>query len=160
MDKMEKYITAHRHEFDADVLPAGSRERFMATVQANGVVQAQKRRKRARALSLSFAGLAAACAAVMTVLFSQPDLSRELERQHRRLAVKESEIMILADKEFPQDKELIVSTIRAILIEAIPLEDQLPDEISVKERNEILKSYYNRKYAALENLMTQYIETL
>ena len=96
----------------------------------------------------------------MTVLFSQPDLSRELERQHRRLAVKESEIMILADKEFPQDKELIVSTIRAILIEAIPLEDQLPDEISVKERNEILKSYYNRKYAALENLMTQYIETL
>lgn len=158
MDNMEKYIAEHRHEFDSDAVPAGSRERFMAAALAQK--QEQKRRKRARVLSLSSAGLAAACAAVMMVPFSQPDLSRELERQHRRLADKENEIMILADKEFPQEKEMIISTIRAILIEAIPLEDQLPDEISAKEKSEILTSYYDRKYAALENLMTQYIETL
>ena len=158
MDKIEKYIAKHRHEFDSDAAPAGSRERFMAAAQAQA--QAQKRRRRARMLSLSLAGLAAACIAVFMVLFSQPDLSRELERQHRRLAEKESEIMILADKEFPQDKEVILNTIRAILVEAIPLEEQLPEEISMKEKSEILKSYYDRKYAALENLMTQYIETL
>ena len=158
MDKIEKYIAEHRHEFDSDAAPAGSRERFMAAAQA--LAQAQKRRRRARVLSLSLAGLAAACIAVFMVLFSQPDLSRELERQHRRLAEKESEIMILADKEFPQEKELILNTIRAILVEAIPLEEQLPEELSVKEKSEILKSYYDRKYAALENLMTQYIETL
>jgi hypothetical protein len=111
-------------------------------------------------ISLSFAGLAAACTAVFMVLFSQPDLSHELERHHKRLAEKESEIMILADQEFPQEKELILNTIRAILVEAIPLEEQLPEELSVKEKSEILKSYYDRKYAALENLMTQYIETL
>ena len=68
--------------------------------------------------------------------------------------------MILADQEFPQEKELITNTIRAILVEAIPLEEQLPDGISLKEKSEILNSYYNRKYAALENLMTQYMETL
>ena len=128
----------------------------MAAAQA----QAQKRRRRARVISLSFAGLAAACTAVFMVLFSQPDLSHELERHHKRLAEKESEIMILADQEFPQEKELILNTIRAILVEAIPLEEQLPEELSVKEKREILKSYYDRKYAALENLMTQYIETL
>lgn len=154
MDNIEKYIAEHRHEFDSDVVPSGSRERFMAAAQA------QKRRRRARVISLSFAGLAAACTAVFMVQFSQPDLSRELERQHRRLAEKESEIMILADKEFPQEKELILNTIRAILVEAIPLEDQLPEEISMKEKSQILRSYYDRKYAALENLMTQYIETL
>lgn len=158
MDKIEKYIVEHRQEFDSDAAPAGSRERFMAAAQA--LAQAQKRRRRARVLSLSLAGLAAACIAVFMVLFSQPDLSRELERQHKRLAEKESEIMILADQEFPQDKEMIINTIRAILVEAIPLEEQLPEEISMKEKNEILKSYYDRKYAALENLMTQYIETL
>jgi hypothetical protein len=143
-------------EFDSDAAPAGSRERFMAAAKA----LAQKRRRRARVLSLSLAGLAAACIAVFMALFSQPDLSRELERQHRRLAEKESEIMILADKEFPQEKEMIINTIRAILVEAIPLEEQLPEEISMKEKSQILKSYYDRKYAALENLMTQYIETL
>lgn len=156
MDKIEKYIVEHRHEFDFEAAPSGSRERFMAAVQS----QTQKRRRRARVLSLSFAGLAAACTAVFMVLFSQPDLSHELERHHKRLAEKESEIMILAEQEFPQEKELILNTIRAILVEAIPLEDQLPDEISVKEKSKILKSYYDRKYAALENLMTQYIETL
>lgn len=156
MDKIEKYIVEHRQEFDSETAPSGSRERFMAAVQS----QTQKRRRRARVLSLSFAGLAAACTAVFMVLFSQPDLSHELERHHKRLAEKESEIMILAEQEFPQEKELILNTIRAILVEAIPLEDQLPDEISVKEKSKILKSYYDRKYAALENLMTQYIETL
>jgi hypothetical protein len=158
MDKIEKYIAEHRQEFDSDAAPAGSRERFMATAQAQA--QAQQRRRRTRVLSLSFAGLAATCTAVFMVLFSQSDISRELERQHRRLAEKESEIMILAEQEFPQEKELILNTIRAILVEAIPLEEQLPDEISIKEKSEILKSYYDRKYAALENLMTQYIETL
>lgn len=158
MDKIEKYIAEHRHEFDSDAAPAGSRERFMAAAQAQA--QAQQHRRRTRVISLSFAGLAAACTAVFMVLFSQSDISRELERQHRRLAEKESEIMILADQEFPQDKEMIINTIRAILVEAIPLEEQLPDEISVKEKSEILKSYYDRKYAALEKLMTQYIETL
>ena len=155
MDKIEKYIVEHRAEFDSSA-PAGSRERFMAAALA----QAQKRRMRERMLSISFAGLAAACTAVFMVLFSQPDLSHELERHHKRLAEKESEIMILADQEFPQEKELILNTIRAILVEAIPLEDQLPEELSVKEKSEILKAYYERKYAALENLMTQYIETL
>ena len=155
MDKIEKYIAEHRSEFDSSA-PAGSRERFMAAAQS----QEQKRRRRASVISLSFAGLAAACTAVFMVLFSQPDLSHELERHHKRLAEKESEIMILADQEFPQEKELILNTIRAILVEAIPLEEQLPEELSVKEKSEILKSYYDRKYAALENLMTQYIETL
>lgn len=155
MDKIEKYIAEHRSEFDSSA-PAGSRERFIA----GALAQAQKRSRRERVISLSFAGLAAACTAVFMVLFSQPDLSHELERHHKRLAEKESEIMILADQEFPQEKELILNTIRAILVEAIPLEEQLPEELSVKEKSEILKSYYDRKYAALENLMTQYIETL
>ena len=154
MDQIEKYIVEHRHEFDFEAAPSGSKERFMDAAQA------LKRRRSARVLSLSFAGLAAACTAVFMVLFSQPDLSHELERHHKRLAEKESEIMILADQEFPQEKELILNTIRAILVEAIPLEEQLPEELSVKEKSEILKSYYDRKYAALENLMTQYIETL
>lgn len=158
MDQIEKYIVEHRAEFDFEAAPSGSRERFMAAAQAQA--QAQQRRRRTRVLSLSFAGLAAACTAVFMVLFSQPDLSHELERHHKRLAEKESEIMILAEQEFPQEKEFILNTIRAILVEAIPLEDQLPDEISVKEKSKILKSYYDRKYAALDNLMTQYIETL
>jgi hypothetical protein len=49
----------------------------------------------------------------------------------------------------------IINSIRSITFEAIPLEDQLPEELSEKEKVEILNEYYNQKYAALESLMAQ-----
>jgi hypothetical protein len=50
-----------------------------------------------------------------------------------------------------------MNTIRVVVSEAIPLEEQLPDEMGVKAKKEILKEYYDCKYRALEQIYDQYI---
>lgn len=149
MTELERYIIDNRESFDMEPVPAGGRERFMAKVAAD------KRKRRIRIASLSFSGIAAGLAAIM-VLFNEPDLSRELERQHTRLAEKENEIMILVEREYPYEKAMVENTIRSITAEAIPLEEQLPDEIPMKERIRILNDYYDHKYQALEGLIAEY----
>lgn len=149
MTELERYINANPGAFDSEPVPAGSRDRFMAAVNA------ERRKLRHRRSILAFTGMAAA-AALALVLSFRPDLSKELERHHSRLAEKENEIMVMAEREFPYELESLRNTIRSITTEAIPLEDQLPDELPVKEKSRILNDYYNQKYAALESLMAEY----
>jgi len=149
MTELERYISANPGAFDSEPVPAGSRDRFMAAVNT------ERRKLRHRRSILAFTGMAAA-AALALVLSFRPDLSKELERHHSRLAEKENEIMVMAEREFPYELESLRNTIRSITAEAIPLEDQLPDELPVKEKSRILNDYYNQKYAALESLMAEY----
>lgn len=148
MTELERYIEANLESFDVEPVPSGSRERFMKAIAS------EKRKRRARVISLAFTGMAAACALFLTV-FIEPDMSRELRRQHTRLAAKENEIMIMAERDFPEEVDMIANTIRSITFEAIPLEDQLPDEMPVKDRIRILNDYYDHKYEALKSLMTE-----
>lgn len=153
MTELEKYISSNLEAFDSEPMPEGSKVRFMDAVRE------ERRKRRVKIIRLAFTGIAAACAA-LTVFLAKPDISRELERHHTRLAEKESEILILAGKVYPYEAEAILSTVRSITAEAIPLEDQLPDEMSLKDRRRILKDYYNHKINALEEVMTQYTESL
>lgn len=148
MTELERYIEANIDSFDVMPVPSGSRERFMSAIAS------EKKKRRTKVISLAFTGMAAACAVLLTV-FAEPDMSRELQRQHRRLAAKENEIMILAERNFPEEVDMIANTIRSITFEAIPLEDQLPEEMPVKERVRILNDYYGHKYEALKSLMTE-----
>lgn len=148
MTELERYINENRDSFDSEPVPAGSREMFMVAVAH------EKRRRRIRTFSFAFTGMAAALSAIM-VLFSEPDLAKELERHHRRLAEKENEIMIKAEIDHPYEKDMIRNTIRSITYEAIPLEEQLPDLLPQKDRSRILNEYYNQKYSALESLMAE-----
>lgn len=153
MTELEKYISSNLEAFDSEPMPEGSKVRFMDAVRE------ERRKRRVKIIRLAFTGIAAACAALM-VFLAKPDISRELERHHTRLAEKESEILILAGKVYPYEAEAILSTVRSITAEAIPLEDQLPDEMSLKDRRRILKEYYNHKINALEEVMTLYTESL
>lgn len=153
MTELEKYISSNLEAFDSEPMPEGSKVRFMDAVRE------ERRKRRVKIIRLAFTGIAAASAA-LTVFLAKPDISRELERHHTRLAEKESEILILAGKVYPYEAEAILSTVRSITAEAIPLEDQLPDEMSLKDRRRILKEYYNHKINALEEVMTLYTESL
>lgn len=153
MTELEKYISSNLEAFDSEPMPEGSKVRFMDAVRE------ERRKRRVKIIRLAFTGIAAACAA-LTVFLAKPDISRELERHHTRLAEKESEILILAGKVYPYEADAIMSTVRSITAEAIPLEDQLPDEMSLKDRRRILKEYYNHKINALEEVMTLYTESL
>ena len=148
MTELEKYIRENIGSFDSEPVPAGSKERFLHAAAS------ERRKKAVRIISLVFSGLVAACAAVL-ISVVEPDLSKELARHHTRLADAENEIIMTAEKNCPHEMEMIISSIRSITAEAIPLEDQLPEEMSKKEKRRILDKYYKQKQKALKSLLAE-----
>lgn len=148
MTELEKYIIGNREEFNTAPVPDRSRDRFMA------IVAAEKRKRRIRIISMISTGIAACIAAVL-FLTIEPDMSRVLERHHSRLTAKELDIITLTETDHPYEMDEVINSIRSITFEAIPLEDQLPEELPEKEKIDILNEYYDQKYAALESLMAQ-----
>ena len=146
MTELERYISSNIDAFDCEPIPEGGKERFMDAVRQ------ERRKNRIQVLSIAFTGMAACIAIIMAVLV-EPDISKELERHYRRMAMKENEILTIVEREYPEETDMIMNTLRTITADAIPLEEQLPDEMSAKEKSRILNEYYDLKYSALENLM-------
>lgn len=146
MTELERYISSNIDAFDCERIPEGGKERFMDAVRQ------ERRKNRIQVLSIAFTGMAACIAIIMAVLV-EPDISKELERHYTRMAMKENEILTIVERECPEETDMIMNTLRTITADAIPLEDQLPDELSAKDKSKILNEYYDLKYSALENLM-------
>lgn len=146
MTELERYILDNREEFDSEPVPESSRERFMASVAA------ERRKRRVRFTGLASTGIAAALAALLT-LTHEPDMETVVKNHHTRLAEKEQDLISLTQENYPYEIEEMINSIRSITFEAIPLEEQLPEELPVKERIRILDEYYGQKYEALESLM-------
>ena len=146
MTELERYISSNQEAFDCEPIPAGGKERFMSALRH------ERRKRKAKVISIAFTGVAA-CLAILMTLLVEPDISKELERQYTRLAEMENEILTIVETEYPEETDMIMNTLRTITADAIPLEEQLPDEMSAKEKSRILKEYYDLKYSALENLM-------
>ena len=147
MTELERYISSTVEAFDCEPLPEGGKERFMDAVRQ------ERRKNRIHVLSMAFTGMAACIAIIMAVLV-EPDISKELERHYTRMSMKENEILTIVERECPEETDMIMNTLRTITADVIPLEDQLPDELSAKDKSKILNEYYDLKYSALENLMT------
>jgi hypothetical protein len=146
MTELERYISSNIDAFDCEPIPEGGKERFMDAVRQ------ERRKNRIQVLSIAFTGMAACIAIIMAVLV-EPDISKELERHYTRMAMKENEILTIVGRECPEETDMIMNTLRTITADVIPLEDQLPDELSAKDKSKILNEYYDLKYSALENLM-------
>ena len=146
MTELERYISSNVEAFDCEPLPEGGKERFMDAVRQ------ERRKNRIQVLSIAFTGMAACIAIIMAVLV-EPDISKELERHYTRMAMKENEILTIVEREYPEETDMIMNILRTISADAIPLEDQLPEELSTKEKSRILNEYYDLKYSALENLI-------
>ena len=132
-----------------------SHNALLGTRTADNLMNAfryERRKRRAKVISMAFTA-AAACVAILMTVFVEPDISKELERQYTRLAEMENEILTIVETEYPEETDMIMNILRTISADAIPLEDQLPEELSTKEKSRILNEYYDLKYSALENLM-------
>lgn len=151
MSGIEKYIRENIEAFDAYPAPEGSREAFLKKVKA------ERSRGGLRAIVITVSSMAAAAAIAFT--FFQGSLERDIERQYRKLASKETEILTLIAETSPENLESVMNTIRAVTSEAVPLEEQLPEEMEEKSRKQVLKEYYDIKYKALETILEQYTET-
>lgn len=151
MDRLEQYIKENRYSFDAELPPSGSRERFMARLEAE---KARRRRVWFRHIWMSAAVSAAAVAAL--VAFSYSGASKDIERSILAMNSQEAQVIALVEEVCPQEMDVVMSSIRSITFEAIPFTDQLPDELPKKERIRIIKDYYGRKIEALQDLMAYY----
>ena len=149
MKGIEKYIKENIEEFDVVPVPEGSRNVFLQKVRV------EKSRRRARTIVMAISSMAAAAA--ITVSFLPDSLSYEIEKHHKELVLKEMEIIATVSETSPELIDEVTNTIRVVVSEAIPLEEQLPDEMGVKAKKEILKEYYDCKCKALEQIFDQYI---
>ena len=153
MNNLETYIRTNRPDFDVCPPPENSRMRFTEKLK-------QERRKRLmKVISLSLTTVAAASVAIF-LASNHTNVSGTLIQQHKLLADKEMEVTDVVNKNIMQENESILDAIRLITADVIPLEEQLPPELPDKEKVRIIKEYYSQKTMALEQLRSQYIESL
>ncbi len=151
MSGIEKYIKENIGEFDAYPVPEGSRNAFLKKVKA------EKSRGGLRTVIVTISSMAAAAA--IAFLLAPGSLAHDIEKLHRKLATMEMEILTLVSETAPEELDEIQNTIRMVTSDAIPLEEQLPEEMKEESRKKILKEYYDIKYKALETILEQYTGT-
>ena len=100
-----------------------------------------------------------AAGAAIAFLLVRGSMAHDIEKLHRKLATMEMEILTLVSETAPEELDEIQNTIRMVTSDAIPLEEQLPEEMKEKSRKKILKEYYDIKYKALETILEQYTGT-
>ena len=143
MTELEKYIQANIDSIDCEEIPGGSKERFLRKIDGTA---------RTRRL-LHVLAVPAAAAIAFLIYTSSPST---LERELRNLAMQEVEVLTLVNETHPEELEDVQEIIKSITFEAIPIEDLLPEEISQKERDRIIKEYYQHQAEAVAELMKIY----
>ena len=158
MENLEKYIQSNLEQFNRGELPAGHQERFMAKL-----VQEQKTCKTKPLFRrYIYAATAAAAAVIIGTFIIQgipqyrlEQLNNSIQELAQQMYQEEAEIL----QAIPQDEQYMINNIKSITEEAIPLADQLPDELSPARRAEILKEYYKEKTASLRQIKTLYAQS-
>ncbi|WRQ33395.1 hypothetical protein U5907_01815 [Bacteroidales bacterium MB20-C3-3] len=150
MDSLKKYIEHNRAEFERDLLPEGSKERFMNKIsRGNNKTLLRKMPYWTKLAVASSIIIMIALPAVISERSSKLDSG---EYYIEILAKQTMEIEKLSSNLGDYEKLNIESTLRQLNEESVPLADQLPNSISKRERREILKEYYTEKIDGAERL--------
>ena len=158
MDNLDKYIQNNLEQFNTGELPAGHQERFMAKL-----TQTQKTvRKGPFSRKAIFAATAAAAAAIIGAFialgipqYRLEQLNISIQELAQEMYLEETELLQM----FQEDEQYMINHVKSITEEAIPLADQLPDELSPARRAEILREYYKAKTAGLRQIKTLYAQS-
>ena len=158
MDNLDKYIQNNLELFNTGELPAGHQERFMAKL-----AQTQKTgRTGPFSRKAIFAATAAAAAAIIGAFialgipqYRLEQLNISIQELAHEMYREESEILQV----IPEDEQYMINNVKSITEEAIPLADQLPDELSPEKRAEILREYYKAKTDGLRKIKTLYAQS-
>ncbi len=165
-DNLEDIIFRNRELLDEGSMPAGHKERFLARLKEKEAKKSLWKRiidwssnlYTGRGLSLSIAG--GLCAvAIAFLLIKDPSVTDSTRRMENRYMLEmEKYAEELADQilqmgEF--DREDVKYSIESIVAsDTIPLNLQLPKEMSKKEKQKIIKEYYERKMEGLKKVKT------
>ena len=155
MDNLDKYIQNNLELFNTGELPAGHQERFMAKL-----AQTQKT---GRIRPFFRKAIFAAAAAVILVAFIIQEIPQyrleqlniSIQELAQEMYLEETELLQM----FQKDEQYMINNVKSITEEAIPLADQLPDELSPEKRAEILREYYKAKTDGLRKIKTLYAQS-
>lgn len=157
MENLEKYIQNNLVQFNCGELPEGHQERFMAKLKAQKPQPAPVRKR----FPWRIAGAISAAAAIAALYFTIGAPTGEqldtiaIQELAQEMYTEEAEILQM----FTKEEHYMINSVKSITEEAIPLTDQLPDELSPARRAEILKEYYKAKIASLRQIKTLYAQS-
>lgn len=161
MSELERYIRANAGAFDTQEAPAGHEARFLALLDASGAIPAEPvrgssrwrsaiRRLRSadfrRPAAWTFA-LAALAAAFLLLRPGDPFRKAGNDPAAIYLAYME-QVAGLYGTLPPEDSASWDASLQEVTEEAVPLFEQLPEELSAREQARILKAYYGELLAS------------
>jgi len=169
MNELEKYIRAHAAEFDAAEVPQGHEERFWVAVEED--LRAARNDRSAARSGAAVEGMAfgaagwgawALLAGAVAVLLAAVVLLRPAEGRGFFFGVgNDPQKVYLAYLNRVEDARLALADnedynwegiLRGMTEEAVPLIEQLPEELSGRQQARILKQYYGEILAGVEKL--------
>lgn len=129
---LEKYIRENREAFDTETPPEGSEERFLERME----------RKRGSTLRLRILTMTAAAAVLAIVTLTLKNgrfrgTGNEPEAVYARYLAEMEDIWETVGPD--EDASLLLAMVTD---EAIPMANQLPEELTPRERAGILREYY------------------
>ena len=162
MENLEQYIKENLEQISSSEMAHGHKERFMAKLAAQESVpkevapQHQKITFWNRRRILSAASVAAVVAiGIFTTLnpaVQEKIYSYQVYKSAQQIYIEENEILQMLG----EDEMYMINNLKSITEEAVPLADQLPQELTPKKRAEILTQYYKTKIASLKKFKTLY----
>lgn len=153
MDNLRNFIDRHRKEFDTGPMPEGHKERFLARLQ-QGSGPAPPHRVFPRPWRLAAVVAAAVLVAGVFLLRRtgpQDPVAYEITSYNRTLAAMTDDIRDICRRK-GLDTLQVDQVIGNIEGEAIPLYEQLPDELPEKQKASILRRYFDLKLDAVKQL--------
>lgn len=165
MENLEKYINDNLEQLGSYEMPQGHKERFIARMAAQEpqetVAASPERRKitfwnRRRIISAASVAAVVAIGMFATLNPSVQEMfyRHEIKKCAQQIYIEESEILQMLG----EDEQYMINNLKTITEEAVPLEEQLPAELSPEKRAEILIRYYKAKSSSLKSFKTLYAQ--
>ena len=156
MDKLEEYMRAHAAEFDTETPPEGHEQRFLE--KACGTTESPFERLKAlfgrNRMRWSWAAVALAAAVAAVVLLPAGRRSfLGVRNDPQKVYLAYLDRVEAISRTLPQgDDYNWEGMLRGMTDEAVPMIEQLPEELSGRQQARILKQYYGDILAGVEQL--------
>lgn len=167
MEKLEKIVKENREEFDNETLLDGDLERFRAKLATSNIVIEEYKPERRIKINSSLPRRKSSfwkvtlipLAATLIILYGVNLVIRSLSKDNdlRNIYVEYINDLNTLSTEIESiaiDKEGASMIVNNITFEAIPLTNQLPNELSNDEKAKIIREYYNQRLDGVRKFKT------
>ena len=161
MENLEKYIKENLEKFDYAEMPAGHKERFLEKLSALETNN-QSNSRRPSNIVWRISSVAAILIIALFIGRQSSEEFRVLDENGTEyttlMTTLENEIIEMSKNCNKKSAKEALKASRSVTFEAIPITEQLPDELSDEERAKILRRYYKEKTDGLKRIKTYLAE--